>query len=239
LRALGSFERFMKEAGLSKAARDVDIHHFSSPFHYERSTVYITADATDPNDEAHERLTANILSGVVKKGSRGVLTLFTSTIKMQRVRDILEQDGILPGAILTQGEMSKGSLIVRHKEAIDAGNTSVILGLTSFAEGIDLPGDYCTSVIIPRIPFAVPSTPMEQARLDWINQSGGHSFKDYVLPMASIRFTQMAGRLIRTENDVGKIIVLDPRICTKYYGQLLLENLPGFSIQRFSSTSFK
>jgi len=239
LRALGSFDRFLNESGLDKAARDVNTRHFASPFHYERSTVYITADATDPDDEAHEQLTANVLSGAVKKGSRGVLALFTSAKKMQRVWDMLELDDTLSGAILTQGEMSKRSLIARHKQAIDADRTSVILGLASFAEGIDLPGDYCTTVLIPRIPFAVPSTPMEQARLEWINQSGGHSFRDYVLPMASIHFTQMAGRLIRTENDAGKIIVLDPRICTKSYGHLLLENLPGFKVRRFPSESFK
>jgi len=239
LRALGSFDRFLKESGLSMAARGAASHYFASPFHYERSTVYITADATSPDDEAHEQLTANILAGVVKKGSRGVLALFTSSVKMRRVGEILAVNGNLSATVLMQGEMSRASLIARHKEMIDAGQASVILGLTSFSEGIDLPGDYCTAVIIPRIPFAVPSTPMEKARLDWINKSGGHSFSDYTLPMASIRFTQMAGRLIRTEHDVGHVIVLDPRIRTKAYGELLLRNLPGFTIQRFSSAAFK
>jgi len=239
LRALGSFDRFLKESGLSKATRGVTAHYFASPFHYERSKVYITADATSPNDEAHEQLTANVLAGVVHKGSRGVLVLFTSSAKMRRVGEILAMNGDVSATVLMQGAMSKASLIARHREMIDTGKASILLGLTSFAEGIDLPGDYCTAVVIPRIPFAVPSTPMEKARLDWINKSGGHSFSDYTLPMASIRFTQMAGRLVRTEHDAGHVIVLDPRICTKSYGELLLRNLPGFTIQRFSSATFK
>jgi len=238
LRALGSFDRFLKESGLSKSERDAETYYFVSPFHYERSTVYITADATSPDDEGHEKLTANILSGVVRKGSRGVLVLFTSGLKMRRVRELLAVNGALSATVLMQGEMSKASLIARHREMIDVGQASLILGLTSFSEGIDLPGDYCTTVVIPRIPFAVPSTPMEKARLDWINKSGGHSFRDYTLPMASIRFTQMVGRLIRTEHDVGNVIVLDPRACTKPYGELLLQNIPGFTVQRFSSKAY-
>jgi len=239
LRALGSFDRFLQESGLNQADRAVKSHAFSSPFQYDRSSVYITADATSPDDEGHERLTANIISGVVKKGSKGVLALFTSTLKMRRVRKILEVDGGVSGTVLMQGEMAKKDLIARHKASIEAGQTSIIFGLASFAEGIDLAGDFCTTVIIPRLPFAVPSTPMEQARLNWIKKTGGNSFSDYVLPMASIRLTQMVGRLIRTENDTGNIIILDPRICTKHYGKLLLKNLPGFKLRRFSSESFK
>ena len=239
LRALGNFGRFLQESGLGQADREVGTYHFASPFRYERSTVYITADATDPDNEGHEQLTANILSGVMKKGSKGVLVLFTSTRKMQRVREILDVGDAISGAVLAQGAMPRKNLISRHKKTIEAGQTSIILGLASFAEGIDLPGDFCTTVIIPRIPFAVPSTPMEQARLDWIRKSGGHSFNDYMLPMASMRLTQMVGRLIRTERDTGNIIVLDPRICTKFYGKLLLNNFPGFKVRRFSSASFK
>jgi len=239
LRALGSFDRFLKESGLNQAERKVASHYFKSPFPYERSRVYITDDASSPNDEAHEQLTANMLSSLVSKGSRGVLALFTSSLKMRRVGEILALNADLCATVLVQGEMSKASLIARHKEMIDADKASILLGVTSFSEGIDLPGDYCTAVVIPRIPFAVPSTPMEKARLDWINRSGGHSFSDYTLPMASIRFTQMAGRLIRTERDAGNIIVLDPRICTKAYGNLLLQNIPGFMIQRFSSAALK
>jgi len=239
LRALGSFDRFLKETGLSQAKRGVASHYFESPFPYERSRLYITADASSPNDEAHEQLTANMLFSLVNKGSRGVLALFTSSLKMRRVGEILALNADLCATVLVQGEMSKASLIAMHKEVIDAGKASMLLGLTSFSEGIDLPGDYCTAVVIPRIPFAVPSTPMEKARLDWINRSGGHSFSDYTLPMASIRFTQMAGRLIRTEQDAGHVIVLDPRICTKSYGELLVRNLPKFSIQRFSSEALK
>jgi len=238
LRALGSFDRFLQESGLSRTARGVGTYHFLSPFQYGRSTVYITADATNPDDEGHEQLTANILSGVVEKGSKGVLVLFTSARKMHRVREILEADGLISGSVLVQGSMPKRSLIARHKKAIEAGRTSIIFGLASFAEGIDLPGDFCTTVIIPRIPFAVPSTPMEQARLDWIKRSGGHSFNDYMLPMASMRLTQMVGRLVRTEHDAGNIIVLDPRICTKFYGKLLLKNIPGFKVRRFPSAPF-
>jgi len=239
LRALGSFDRFLQESGLSLADRTVKFYNFTSPFQYERSSVYITADATSPDDEGHEQLTASIISGVVDKGSKGVLTLFTSTRKMRRVREILEIGGGASGTVLMQGEMAKKDLIARHKKSIEAGRTSIIFGLASFSEGIDLAGDFCTTVIIPRLPFAVPSTPMEQARLNWIRKSGGNSFNDYVLPMASIRLTQMVGRLIRTENDIGNIIILDPRICTKYYGKLLLKNIPGFKLRRFSSESFK
>ena len=239
LRTLGNFEHFLKVSGLKQTDRDVKTCSFTSPFNYTRSTIHITGDSTDPDNEDHERLTATMLSRVIENGSSmGVLVLFTSSRKMNRVREIIKSDGNISSKLLVQDDMPKKTLIARHKESIEHGRQSIIFGLASFAEGIDLPGNFCTAIIIPRIPFPVPTSPMEKACQDWINKSGGNSFKDYMLPMASERFTQMIGRLIRTENDAGNIIVLDPRICTKPYGKLLLGNIPGFTVRKFSSKSF-
>jgi ATP-dependent DNA helicase DinG len=115
-----------------------------------------------------------------------------------------------------------------HKKAIDDGSGSVIFGLASFAEGVDLPGVYCNHVIIAKIPFAVPDQPVESALAEWIESRGGNPFMDITVPDAALKLVQASGRLLRTESDRGKITLLDRRVVSRRYGQAMLDSLPPF-----------
>ena len=130
--------------------------------------------------------------------------------------------------VLVQGDYSHAEIIRRHKERIDDKKGSVIFGLASFAEGVDLPGDYCRHVIIAKIPFAVPNDPIHEALSEWIENNGGKPFFEIALPDASLKLVQAAGRLLRTEQDTGKVTILDRRVVTKSYGRQLLDSLPPF-----------
>ena len=131
--------------------------------------------------------------------------------------------------ILIQGQYSNREMIRLHKERIDQGKTSILFGLASFAEGVDLPGDYCRHVIIAKLPFAVPNDPLQEALAEWIELQGGNSFFDIALPLASLRLIQASGRLLRTESDTGVVSILDKRLLTKRYGTQLLNALPPFT----------
>ena len=102
----------------------------------------------------------------------------------------------------------------------------MLFGTDSFWQGVDVPGDALTNVIITKLPFAVPDHPLLEARLDAIRKGGGNPFTEYQLPEAAIKFRQGVGRLIRTRSDRGMVVVLDPRVTTKPYGKLFLESLP-------------
>jgi ATP-dependent DNA helicase DinG len=130
--------------------------------------------------------------------------------------------------ILMQDSLSKHELLLRHRERIDSGIGSVIFGLASFSEGVDLPGDYCRHVVIAKIPFAVPDEPVEAALAEWIEARGGNPFMEIAVPDAAVKLVQASGRLLRSESDSGEITLLDRRIVTKQYGRAILDSLPPF-----------
>jgi ATP-dependent DNA helicase DinG len=101
--------------------------------------------------------------------------------------------------------------------------------VASFAEGVDLPGNYCRHVVIVKLPFAVPNDPLQEALSEWVEHRGGNAFFDIALPTASLRLTQACGRLLRTETDTGSVTILDRRIVSKRYGMQLLNALPPFA----------
>jgi ATP-dependent DNA helicase DinG len=107
--------------------------------------------------------------------------------------------------VLAQDRLPKRELITRHRARVDAGEGSIIFGLASFAEGIDLPGDYLTHVVITRLPFAVPDDPVGATLAEWIESRGGNPFMRISVPDASIKLVQACGRLIRKEADSGRI----------------------------------
>ena len=158
--------------------------------------------------------------------SEGSLVLFSSRRQMLDVYQGLS--GELGDAILMQGDYSKQEILRRHRQTIDEGRGSVIFGLASFAEGVDLPGDYCRHVVIAKIPFAVPDSPLEAALAEWIEAQGRNAFMEIAVPDAALRLVQASGRLLRTEQDSGRVTLMDRRIITKRYGRAILDSLPPF-----------
>ena len=120
---------------------------------------------------------------------------------------------------------------LENREAMDAGGGSVIFGLASFAEGVDLPGSYCTHVLIAKIPFAVPDSPMESALSEWVENQGCNAFMEITVPDAALRLVQASGRLLRTETDTGRVTICDRRLITRRYGRALLDALPPFRLE--------
>jgi ATP-dependent DNA helicase DinG len=224
LTALGRFDRFRMRAGLP---RDAVTAVVPSPFHHADAGVLRVPDLrADPRDAAaHTAAIIRDLPDLVE-GSRGSLVLFSSRRQMQDVFDGLDREW--RRQVFIQGNLSKQETLNKHKARVDGGDSSVLFGLASFAEGVDLPGAYCEHVVIAKIPFAVPDDPVEAALAEWIEARGGNPFMEIAVPDASLRLIQACGRLLRTEQDRGTITLLDRRVVTQRYGKAILDALPPF-----------
>lgn len=230
LRAMGRFDSFLLKAGLANDP-DVQTAAYASPFKYEASKLHIPNLKVLPkgaNQQAFSRAVCEYLPSILKQQTAGCLVLFTSRLLMQDAYAALPDE--LVDLVLVQEHLPKHRLIAKHKQRVDEGRPSVIFGLQSFAEGVDLPGKYCQHLIIAKLPFAVPTTPIERRYSDWLTQQGRDPFKEHSLPEASIRLAQYAGRLIRTEADRGQITILDRRLIERHYGKQLIASLPPFEL---------
>ncbi len=158
----------------------------------------------------------------------GTLVLF---FNRQQLIDSFKQLPVkLQNRVLLQTEFSSNQkLITEHKEAIDSGAPSIIFGLNSFAEGVDLPSRYCMHVVITKLPFETHKDPESMVREYWVKAENGNYFMDVSLPEAGIKLIQAVGRLLRNEQDYGQITICDNRIVLKQYGNLLLKSLPEFN----------
>lgn len=223
LTALGRFDRFGSRSGVDKASKFTVV---PSPFDYSNAVLRVPKLTVEPNQaDAHTQEIIQLLPELIQDG-QGTLVLFTSRRQMLNVYNGLDRDW--QDKILMQGDLSKQAMVKQHCERVDNDECSVLFGLASFAEGVDLPGRYCQHVIIARIPFAVPNDPTEAALAEWIAARGGNAFMEVAVPDAAIKLIQAMGRLLRTESDVGQITLLDKRIISKRYGQMLLDSLPPF-----------
>ncbi|MDA8899142.1 ATP-dependent DNA helicase DinG [Porticoccaceae bacterium] len=227
LRSLGNFNTLKRETGIPDSAQFLSV---AGAFNYaEAATLSVPKDCVEGNAiyEHTDYITDNLAHMVEKKA--GTLVLFSSRRQMDEVFDRLDTD--LQKICLVQGKYSNREMVRLHKERVDQGKTSVLVGLASFAEGVDLPGDYCKHVIIAKLPFMVPDDPLHEALSEWIEDKGGNSFFDIALPIASLRLIQACGRLLRTESDTGTVTILDKRLITKRYGGQLIDALPPFRRQ--------
>ena len=224
--ALGNFDRFRDLAGIGGASEA----RIASPFDFPRiATFSVPKMQSNPGDAAaHTEELAALLPTLLGL-EPSALALFTSWRQFNAVA------ASLPTAIrercLLQDTASKQRLVEDHRAAIDAGEPSYLFGLQSFAEGVDLPGDYCRHVIIAKIPFAVPDDPVDEALAEWLEAQGRNAFFEISVPDASLRLIQACGRLIRNETDGGRITLLDRRIVSRRYGQALLESLPPYRLE--------
>jgi ATP-dependent DNA helicase DinG len=227
LRSLGNFNTLKRETGIPDSAQFLSV---AGAFNYaEAATLSVPKDCIEGNAiyEHTDYITDNLADMVESRG--GTLVLFSSRRQMDEVYDRLDTD--LQQICLVQGKYSNREMVRLHKERVDQGKTSVLIGLASFAEGVDLPGDYCKHVIIAKLPFMVPDDPLHEALSEWIEDKGGNSFFDIALPIASLRLIQACGRLLRTESDTGTVSILDKRLITKRYGAQLIDALPPFRRQ--------
>lgn len=224
LTALGSFQRFFDRAGLDGSTAALTI---ASPFDFPNiATFTVPAMASDPRDfQGHSDEVAALLPGLVGDDV-SALVLFTSWRQLNEVRRQLPDD--LLELLRFQGDASKQALLDAHRAAVDRGERSVLVGLASFAEGLDLPDDYCRHVVIVKLPFAVPEDPLDQAMAEWAEAQGRNPFFEIAVPDAALRLVQACGRLIRHEGDHGRITLLDRRILTQRYGRTLLDSLPPY-----------
>jgi len=210
-----------------------------SPFDYERHMrVYVAADIPLPSAReaklAIDALTDWIRFACLRCGG-GSLVLFTSYTDMRKVAETLEDDFrgagrpfLMQGAELNRTDLAK---------AMRAKGNAILFGTDSFWTGIDVPGDALSQVIITRLPFEIPSHPIQEARADHIRAQGGNPFAELTLPDAVVKFRQGVGRLIRTTKDKGLVTVLDARVLAKTYGQLFLGALPTQKYERLTQAN--
>lgn len=230
LRGMGRFQRFRLDCGL----QNYDESHFlavPSPFHYSRqASLNVPPMQYLPNASPAE-WQREVIQQLEKRidHSAATLVLFTAQNVMQHVYQQLSMS--LAKIVLLQGDnLSPKQMIAKHIKRIEAGKGSVIFGMDRFAEGVDLPGDLCTHVIITKLPFPVFTRPIEQARQEWIISKGGQPFTALSLPAVSVKLIQACGRLLRKETDSGHITILDRRLLTRAYGKQLLDNLPNYRL---------
>lgn len=226
MRALGSFENFIEKSG---TPNNSNYHVVQSPFDFSQAVFSIPKNATEANDA--DRHTASIVTGLpdIVDDKDGTLVLFSSKKQMKTVYESISEK--MRKMVLVQGDYSKQEILDLHKEKIDRSEGSIIFGLDSFSEGVDLPGRYCNHVIISKLPFAVPDNPIEAALSEWIDKSGRNSFMELSVPAASIKLIQASGRLLRKEGDSGRITIFDKRLVTKRYGSMLIDSLPPFTFK--------
>ena len=219
----GGFGYVRKRLGIPDTDPRVTETIVGSPFDYaKRCLLYVPRHLPVPSeDPGYAYDSANEMLALLEAARGGAFLLFTSYRALNAAYEHLTQSD-LPYPILRQGEMPNARLVQTFK----AEKNAVLLGTQSFWEGVDVPGADLRLVIIDRLPFAVPDSPLHKARVDEITQAGGDWFGDFALPQAQLRLKQGFGRLIRTSQDRGVVAILDTRLVRKTYGERFLRFLP-------------
>ena len=228
LRSLGSFEKLLHETGLNQFSKTT-CTALPSPFDLpKQGSLAIPKMKTDPkNSDAHTQEISALLPNLISlEKKEGTLVLFSSKKQMQEVAAAIPKRW--QDMLLIQGNAAKEVLLKTHFNRIANHEPSILFGLASFAEGLDLPGKACTHLIIAKLPFSMPDDPVSQTLAEWVTLCGGNPFFEITLPQASTRLIQAVGRLIRSETDTGVVTILDNRLLNKSYGQRLKKDLPPF-----------
>lgn len=219
---LGNFSTALRGLGLGESTSTLKL---DSPFDYSRATLRVpkmTVEGSDPNHG--KRVKAYLAELLAGNEHLGVLVYFTSKKLMAECFEALTPK-IRP-LVLMQGDLQTSTIIKRHREKIDAKERSIIFGLDSFGEGIDLPGEYCTRVVITKLPFPQQDDPVTATHSEQLKAKGLNAFNLLTLPKAGLKFAQVVGRLMRRETDYGDVLVLDKRLVSKTYGKQMMAGTP-------------
>ncbi len=223
--ALNSFDHFRRQAGL-QTNDGTQYQKVESPFDYQNNAQLIIPKMQfEPSSDNFTDELIEKLPAMLKRG-KASLVLFSSYWQMDKVVTALREKTKL--SVLVQGEQSRQKIIETHKALCDKEQESIIFGTQSFSEGLDLPGEYLTNVIITKLPFSVPSSPVEEAQAEYITAKGGNPFMSISVPETSKKLIQATGRLLRNEKDYGFVTLMDKRVVSKRYGKDLLNSLPPF-----------
>lgn len=220
-----NFGYFKARVGID-ACRELLVH---SPFNFKKQVqLHIPKGMPDPKSSEFTTSVIDKIRHYLKLTHGKAFVLFTSYRMMDEVYDAVVPDLVAIGVTSFKqgGELSRTDMLQAFREDTD----SVLFGTSSFWEGVDVRGEALSNVIITRLPFEVPTHPVMEARVKQIKESGGDEFSEFSLPEAILRLKQGFGRLIRTTNDKGIVVILDPRVKTRSYGQAFLRSLPDCEI---------
>lgn len=219
------FSYWMRRTGVSLAGEERIIKgEFPSPFPYNKNMLFaVPSDAPLPDNIQFQQYVEMALPRLIQAAAGRTLVLFTSyeSLKSAYRTTVASMPGF-PGRVMKQGDDDNAKLL----EAFKKENESVLFATDSFWQGVDIPGESLSQVIIVKLPFTVPNDPVFVARAEAIEKRGGSSFMELSVPEAVIKFRQGIGRLIRRSDDKGVVVVLDRRIYEKKYGSIFIASMP-------------
>jgi ATP-dependent DNA helicase DinG len=211
-------------------ATEAEPLQLGSPFNFQKQMkMFVVRKMPDPRDAGYTKELERWIAHFVQKTDGSAFVLFTSYRDMQQVAGEMQKFFAEQGMnLLIQGG---GAPRTKLLEQFKSTPRSVLFGTDSFWSGVDVPGEALSNVIITRLPFAVPDTPLIEAKLELVQERGGDAFTEFSLPEAILKLRQGVGRLIRTKTDRGIVVILDNRIVTKPYGRAFMQALPKCPVE--------